>query len=132
MKTTATKTIVTDRVIIRLREDGIVHVHFKADTTITVELQDELVIHYNNITKIKRPFMFTGGEFVNVTKEARKNAITMEKNVPLTASAIVVINLAQRIIANYYYKFTRPKTPYKVFANEEQALLWLNENFQIN
>lgn len=91
-----------------------------------------MLVIYWQITKIKRPFIFTGGEFVTVSKEARLNATKMESLTPVAASAIVVQNLAQRIIANYYYKFNKPKTPYRIFKDVEKAADWLNENFQIS
>lgn len=129
---TIVNSIETDEIVVSLRTDGIVHVHIKADTQITLKTQDDMLVIYWQITKIKRPFIFTGGEFVTVSKEARLNATKMESLTPVAASAIVVQNLAQRIIANYYYKFNKPKTPYRIFKDVEKAADWLNENFQIS
>ncbi len=129
---TIVNSIETDEIVVSLRTDGIVHVHIKADTQITLKTQDDMLVIYWQITKIKRPFIFTGGEFVTVSKEARLNATIMESSTPVAASAIVVQNLAQRIIANYYYKFNKPKTPYRIFKDVDKAADWLNENFQIS
>ena len=125
------KIIVHDNFEVTLRVDGIVHVHFKANTCITVELQDELEAIYNRITSQKRPFIFTGDEFVSITAKARGNAIVMAHRIPCSASAIVVNNLAQKIVADYYYKFNRPPEPYKVFKKMEEGLLWVQKNFDI-
>ncbi|MCB9189652.1 MAG: hypothetical protein H6598_08545 [Flavobacteriales bacterium] len=41
------------------------------------------------------------------------------------ADAIVVNGISQRIMANLYLRFNRPKTPTKVFADQESAAFWL-------
>lgn len=86
---------------------------------------------YWQITKVKRPFIFSADEFTSITNEARKNAKSMEPFVPNFASTFVVRNLAQRIIADYYLKFDRPGIPYKVVTKIEDAVKWITENFEV-
>lgn len=114
---------------VHLRSDGIVHVHILASTRITVELQKFMEDSYKEVTSIKRPFIFSGDEFVSITKEARTNAIVMANRIPIICSAIVVRNLAQKIIADYYYKFNKPPDPYKVFKSFDDGIDWLRSNF---
>ncbi len=115
-----------EKVTVSKRSDLIIHVSFKPNTEITVEFQDELVAMYNQITGGKKSlFIFEGGEFVSITKEARENAITIEDNTPTRASAIVVRNLAQKIVADFYYKINKPKQPFKVFWSFEKGIIWL-------
>lgn len=115
-----------EKVIVSKRYDSIIHVSFKPNTEITVEFQDELVAMYNQLTGGEKSlFIFEGGEFVSFTKEARENAITIEDNTPTRASAIVVRNLAQKIVADFYYKINKPKQPFKVFWSFEKGILWL-------
>ncbi len=119
--------IVHEQVIVTMRHDGIVHVVFLPNTEITVEFQDILVGLYDQITLGQKAyFIFEGGEFVSVTKEARENAIELEKSSITLASAVVFNNLAQRIIADFYYAVNRPKLPYKVFSSYEKGIAWLN------
>lgn len=129
--TTELKIIETEWFIATLRADGLAHIHLKANTLITVEVQSEMEKAYWGLTDVHRPFLFTGDEFVAITKEARANAIAMEIRVPISVTAIVVKNLAQKIIADYYYKFNRPKNPYRVFKDFEKAVAWLHENHEI-
>jgi len=126
-ETTSTmKRLENDQVIVALRPDGIVHVSFLPHTEITVEFQQVLLDMYNEVTGGKKSlFVFDGGEFVSITKEARENAVAIEDSTPTKASAIVVKNLAQKIIADFYYKVNRPKQPYKVFWQFEKAIEWL-------
>lgn len=125
------KTINHENFEVNLRSDGIVHVHMIAHTKITVELQNELEVAYNEVTSVNRPFIFTGGEFVTITAKARANAVDSANKVPIMCSAIVVRNLAQKIIADFYYRFNKPPDPYKVFKTFELGIEWLMNNFEI-
>jgi hypothetical protein len=119
--------IVHEQVIVAMRHDGIVHVEFLSNTEINVAFQSLLVDLYNQITLGQKAyFIFEGGEFVSVTKEARENAIKLEKSSITLASAVVFNNLAQRILADFYYAVNRPKLPYKVFSSFEKGISWLN------
>jgi hypothetical protein len=119
--------IVHEQVIVAMRDDGIVHVTFLPNTEITVAFQEILADLYNRITLGKKAcYIFEGGEFVSVTKEARENAIKLENNSGKLASAVVFNNLAQRILADFYYTINKPQLPYKVFASFEEGIIWLN------
>jgi hypothetical protein len=115
-----------EEAIVSLREDGIVHVHFKEFVEITVELQGRMYDIYNEICgHDHKPFLFTADEFVSVTKEARNNSIIMEGLYPGSASAVLVTSIAYKLIANFYLIVNKPKSPYRVFNNEEDAVEWL-------
>lgn len=103
------------------------YVTFKDNCVLDIDLQIKLIESYNQITngKLTR-FIFLANENVTITKEARDNAILIEDISPLGASAIIVTNLAYKLIANFYLKFNKPKRPYKVFDNEQAAIEWLN------
>jgi hypothetical protein len=119
--------IVHEQVIVTMRHDGIVHVEFLPNTEITIELQDILIDFYNQITfSQKANFIFEGGEFVSITKEASENAIKIEKDALTIGSAVVFKNLGQRILADFYYKVNKPSKPCKVFSSFEKGIAWLN------
>ena len=93
---------------------------------INVQLQDELLNIYLELTEGKLyRFLFTGGEFVSISKEARYHANEIYDISPLGASAIVLSNLAHKIIADFYYRINKPKRPYKVLWSKEKAVKWL-------
>lgn len=125
-KTEIVRKIEHDQVIICMRDDGIIHVTFLPNTEITIEFQHELIEHYKTITENKKSrFIFEGGEFISIDKEARENAIKIEGLSPCVASAVVVKNLGQKIIADFYYMVNKPKLPFKVFWNFDNAIEWL-------
>lgn len=112
---------------ISLKSNNIMYVTFKDDCVLDIDLQMKLLDSYNKITEGKLTrFIFLANENVTITKEARDNAILIEDISPLGASAIIVTNLAYKLIANFYLKFNKPKRPYKVFDNEQAAVEWLN------
>lgn len=115
-----------EEAIVTEREDGIIHVHFKEGTEITVELQGRMLDIYNEICgNIKKPFLYTASEYVSIGKEARDNSIVMEALYPGSASAVVAPSIAYKLVANFYLLVNKPKSPYKVFNDEYAAVEWL-------
>ena len=113
-------------VVARLRKDGIIHTTFRKGTILDLELQQKLLELNIKITNGKRSyFIYDADENVTITKEARDNAIKIEHLAPVKGTAIVANNLAYRLIANFYVKFNKPKTPFKVFENLDKGIAWL-------
>jgi hypothetical protein len=111
---------------VTLKSDGIVYVFFHPETEIDVDFQEILLKAYHKVTGGKKyPFLFEAADTVCVTKEARENAILIENRSPVGATAIMVDNIANALIANFYLKFNKPKHPYKVFRNRQEAVKWL-------
>jgi len=111
---------------IQRKSNDIVYVTFKDDCNLDIPLQMRLLDYYRDITDGKlMHFMFFAAENVSLTKEARDNAIKIEDQSMLGATAVVVNTLPYKLIANFYLKFNKPKRPYKVFSKEEDAIKWL-------
>lgn len=109
-------------------ERGIMFVLVKSGTHITPEVQEGFLQLYSQVNPGKDvPFVFEGGEFITVSKEAIDNAYELEFRAPLSASALVVKNLAQRIMADFYYKFKKTYKPVKVFRELDDAIQWLEQ-----
>lgn len=113
---------------IKLKSDGIAYVLFKENCVLDVDLQNKMLKSYIEITDSKlTPFIFQAEDGINVTKEARDNAIAMEEASPCKAMAVIVSNIAYAMIANFYMKFNKPKRPYKVFNKKEEGIEWLKQ-----
>jgi len=121
-----TKELDFQEVNLQRKSNDIVYVTFKDDCTLDIPLQMRLLDYYKEMTDGKlMHFMFMAAENVSITKEARDNAVKIEDQSMLGASAVVVDSLPYKLIANFYLKFNKPKRPYKVFSNEEDAIKWL-------
>jgi hypothetical protein len=85
-----------------------------------------LLEHYHDMTGGKlMPFIVMAAENVSITKEARDNAVKIEDVSMIGASAVIATSLPYKLIANFYLKFNKPKRPFKVFSNEDDAVAWL-------
>lgn len=121
------KFIDSNDALICLRTDGIIHVTFKANLTLDIPAQMRLLDLYNQIAGgVKRKMVYCAEDGVTITKEARDNATKLEDISPNLASAVVANNLAYKLIADFYYKVNKPKRPFKVFTNLDDALKWLH------
>ena len=126
MSSEIVETIEIPECFIRLRSDGIIQITYKVGTIIDVDLQERSIPLFNQLCKDKsRPFLFEAMDEVSVTKEGRENSVVMEPRVPSSAYAIVADSLAYKLIANLYFKINKPKKPYRVFNNKEEAIAWL-------
>lgn len=123
--------ISTQQFRVVLLDEGIIHLHYFAGTKVTKELLDEQYACFNRITDIPRPILFSGEEFVSFTNEARKYAAQMEDSIPSTAHAVVAINLAQKILTQYYFKFVKTKKPMYVCSSVEEGLNYIRANFRL-
>ena len=111
---------------LQLKSNNIVYVTFKDDCNLDIPLQMRLLDYYKEITDNKlMHLMFFAAENVSLSKEARDNAVKIEDQSMLGATAVVVDKLPYKLIANFYLKFNKPKRPYKVFSKEEEAIKWL-------
>jgi len=111
---------------IELYDDGIVHLTYLKGETIDIDdKKAELKANLDITNGIKHPFLFSFEPFVTITKEAKEHSIKIELEQPFLAVAVVVENLAYQIMADFYFKFYKPKVAYKVFKTESKAIEWL-------
>lgn len=109
-----------------LRHDEIVHVHYKKNTVLDVELQTRMRVIYHQLAGGKKlNFIFSADEGFVLTKEARENGPMIENDSPILFYALVANSLPYKIIANFHIKVTNPRANYKVFTNVNAALNWL-------
>ena len=111
---------------ITLRSDNIIIVRYKRNTVLDVDLQVRMRRIYSELAGNRKVnFIFMADEGFSLTKKARDNSESTE-NSPIKAYAIIVNNLAYRIIANFYYKVNKPKVPYRSFPTVRDAIHWLH------
>ena len=111
---------------ISLRSDGIVHVHFNEDTTFDLELQNRMRVIYEKLLNgRKAKFIFSADDGFTLTKEVRDHA-HLRTDSPVLCYALIVNNLAYKIIADFYTRVTKPKGTYKMVGSVVEAVRWLN------
>jgi len=65
--------------------------------------------------------------FSDIEPEVREWAADTSGNLYTFCDAIVIRNLAQKIIADFYLKVNKPQMPTKIFYSVEKALDWIKE-----
>jgi hypothetical protein len=73
----------------------------------------------------KMPILFAPHEFVHIDSEGQNYATSDEGVIYTKAVAVLVTNLAMRILMNFFLKTSNQKVPTKGFPTREEAMLWL-------
>jgi hypothetical protein len=120
------KTLNFKNAIVSLLDDGIIHIHLKAFTEITITDAALIVEAIEKLGEQKKmPVLIDAGEYSTVDKEVRAFSASEECNIFTKADAIAYNNGGQKIIANFYLKQNKPVVPTKIFANKKEAVVWL-------
>ncbi|HEY0031542.1 MAG TPA: hypothetical protein VGC65_12330 [Bacteroidia bacterium] len=122
--------IETSTAIISINEEGIGFLHFKDNAHQDISEQMENHEAIKKITgDLPTPFVVSAGEHVTLTREARHNALAIEHLSPMCATAVIVQNLAYRMIAEFYMKIQKPKNPFAVFTekDKDKAYEWCRQ-----
>lgn len=128
MTTTFKKEIEIPEAYIRERYDGIIQVTFKEGITMDLDVQVRLHEKYTEICEGKRlPFLYEAMDHVTITKEAKEYVVKIEDISPVKATAVLVNNLAYKLIAEFYYRVNKPKKPFRIFSKEDKAVEWLRQ-----
>ncbi|MES2590195.1 MAG: hypothetical protein V4622_14555 [Bacteroidota bacterium] len=78
----------------------------------------------------KMPLLFSPHEFLQLKPEGQKFAASEEGVKYSLAIAVLVDNLAKRILMNFFLKTSKPIVPTRGFSKREDAIFWL-EKFEV-
>ena len=103
---------------------------------IRVEMFNDVTIDFNECCEINNAIgelanhkesliMMVPGDNTHFSSEARDFSASEEGMKYTIGDAIVVRNLAQKILISFYLKFNKPPKPSSAFSTEEQAMNWL-------
>ncbi|MCB0478664.1 MAG: hypothetical protein KDC84_10895 [Crocinitomicaceae bacterium] len=115
--------------IARLYENGVVEIEWNE------KIEDIEVHHLQKMQEVvgeigrgeRMPLYYSTHEFLGITKEARKFAVTKEGTKHTLIIAVLVNNLAMQLLFNFFMRVNRPKIPTKGFRNKEDAFQWLDK-----
>lgn len=101
------------------------------DTEITLEnvrKNFEITYNFTNGKKVKTLIDIRNISFNYIPKEVLQYLSDNTYNQYQVAVAVVINNLALKILANFYMKVFKPKVNTKIFDSEEKAMQWLKNN----
>lgn len=122
-----------NKCVITLYDNSIVKIRFKDG--VKFELEDAVEANQTMFDLAKgKPFLSLV-DSVDVRGEISNEALEHFAKHPLTkgirrAEAIVINSLHNRILANFYLKFSKSHNPVKVFSRMEPAVKWLLESYK--
>ncbi len=120
------KTITLDSAEVRLRKDGILHIHIPSGAEMQLGDAVQVVEAMRVLGKGKKyPVLIDAGEFATIDKEVRIFSAGEESNIYTLADAIAYSSLAQKLVADFYVKHNKPVVPTQVFPDKAGALKWL-------
>lgn len=75
----------------------------------------------------KMPLLFIPHDFLTVSKEGGKYAASEEGVKYTLAIAVLIDNLAKKILINFFMSINKPKVPTKGFSSKTDASVWLSK-----
>lgn len=117
-----------EKASIQVLEPGMIENHIKAGCVL--EVPDVIAIKKANMEASNhQPYvvLVTAGLFASISKEARDYVSSDKVAENTIAKAVVVDNLAKRIIGNFYVRFNKPVIPTSLFDNRKEAITWLKK-----
>ena len=111
--------------IIYYRSEKVVEFYMK-----NLEIGKEDIIEMHKITLIltegeQYASIFSAEDFFSITTEARTEGSKPYYSQNLIAQALVVKNLAQRLIGNFIMRINKPVRDTKMFAGKAEAKVWV-------
>lgn len=115
---------------VQLFEPRIIRMEITSDITITKHEAEELNLAMRDLGGGEEiPYLLLAKDDTQFDSSARAYAATAEGSRYQKAEALIVRTLAHRLLADLYLKINKPVKPCKVFANEEDGIEWLLEEF---
>jgi hypothetical protein len=76
----------------------------------------------------KMPLFFSFHDFLRLSKEGEKYATSDEGVKYSLAIAVLLDNIAKKLVMNFFLKMNKPKVPTKGFSTKEDAFVWLKKS----
>jgi len=118
------KPITTTAFVFSEAEEGILY--FNYHDKIVIELKDvkkAFELYENHSKNYTMKVLIEFGAYSSITTEAR--AYIENKQMPTPAQAVIIHNLAQRILARFYKFFRKDTHPLRFFKQKDEAIEWL-------
>ena len=112
---------------VKYRADGILHIDYEEKI---FNLEESKAIFYKireNCPWEKSPLLITGSLFTNFEADAKEFYGSEEVTSCYNAIAFQVKSIGQKVAANFFIRFNKPKTPTKAFKSKSSAFRWLSK-----
>jgi len=111
---------------LQLFENDLVRIEIKGNFNIGAAESEKITDILGSLANGKKMrVLMVADEITQFDKSAREYSAGEAGSRYTLADALVVKNLAQKIMANFYVSVNKPKVPSKTFNSEEEAKKWL-------
>ncbi len=118
--------ITTNISTIELYEEGILIVRQKNDIEVTGDdLSESLSIYEKVCAGKKKKVILYIGQHVQFSEDAVKFKALQKQNELFSAQAVVLTDLPQRILLNFYFNKHPSEYARQIFSTEDEARAWL-------
>lgn len=119
----------TDFAVVTLGTDRVMRVMFRKKSEINHDSFRRLFeVFKTMVDGVPYPYIYYAEDSSStVTDDGRRFAKDEEFSFPKICNAVIVTNLAHKLIANFYLKFNKPNYPFKVFSKMEDAEKWCQQ-----
>lgn len=119
----------TTSCLIQLCDDGIVRVMGKSNQVLDEEQMKKNIEVYNTLIKgeLYSFLYYPEDDSFVFGSDAISYAKNNQNSFPKLGIAVVVYNLAHKIVANFYLKFSPQTSPFKIFNSMNGAETWCRE-----
>ena len=112
---------------VKLRSDGIMHIHVKLDMNIESEEAREIEKARKELAQDQRyPTLHTGSELVIPSSDVLKYMSLDKRSTAVRADAFVIKSLPQKLIAKMFVLKNQTNRPTAYFNNKIDAINWLS------
>lgn len=117
-----------------LRNDDIIEQYFLRETPYEVDekfMQDSIDAMTLLSKGEKKALLSIPGLYGTITPEARKISLSGSNSYTL-ALGLVITELSQRLLVNFYFKIKKTPYPVKIFKTEKEAVAWLHHQIRLS
>ena len=115
------------------RDDRILRLIYRRDADLDLEAQKEVIRMLGLVDPLNEmPILLELESQVMIHKESREFAHRFSNIYQRPAIAMLAHDLADKIQANFYAHYYRPKTPFKVFYRLSDAERWLHQKIDLS
>lgn len=120
-------------------------IYLRPDKIIVLKYKPDYDVELADVKEVEKVFielsqggdiyclMDTSGRLNNYSNEAQKflsKEASIVREDKIKCSAVVIDNLANRILAHFFSKFFKPKFRMKIHSNQSDAIQWLKSNIE--
>jgi glutaredoxin-related protein len=118
------KVVKTKYATITYRSDGIIHLHYLDHLLVLEESKELFMTIRENSPWNVCPLYINGETFSGMDIESKAFFASEEVLKHCSSVAVLVRNIGQKILTNFYFKLIKSKIPTRFFSSEAEAIKW--------